>query len=242
MKVNLEKELIRQNRRIATPENLLLLQEYDRLGVEIADSEILSRLGINGAVKEGKKLQQGIDDRIRETQKFNQERVFHISQIEALCKKYHLRFLSARLYMGSIDRVLPVKISQFEIAHNINCNKENSFIVAPKKSFKLEQSPKDPILFYKINDEFFYMIHKWGNDLSLTRRLFPLLSTNWFSVLLIMSCAGLLCLFWSLVIKGEQALSACLGVTIMVPAIICFVAFSDIRFVSRNVWNSQYED
>lgn len=242
MKVNLEKELIRQNKKIATPESLLLLQEYDRLGSEIAESEILSRLGINSAAKEGKQLRQTIDGRATETKKFNQERVFHISQIQALCEKYHLRFLSTQLYRGSIDESLPAKISQFEIAYSVNCNKENSFIVAPKKSFKLEQSPKDPILFYQINKEYFYLVHKWGNDLSLSRRLFPLLSKNWFSVLLIMSCAALLCLFWSLTIKGPESLSVYTGITIMVPAIVCLVAFSDIRFVSRNVWDSEFED
>lgn len=200
MKVNLEKELMRQNARIALPKELLLIKEYDRLGPGVSNSEILQRVGINRSAQEGQKIKYVIDRMKHEASRFKPERVYHISQIEGLCKKYHLRFLPSNLFKGSVDIDLPSKISQFEVAYDVRCQQTNSFVVAPASSFKLKERPKDPLFFYKINDQFYYLVHKWGNDLSVFRRVYALF-TNPFWCLLVAFSAILIisvpCIYFS---------------------------------------------
>ena len=43
-------------------------------------------------------------------------------------------------------------------------------IVAPSKLFKLENAD-DPLLFAPMGNDYFYLIHKWGNDLHPLRKL-----------------------------------------------------------------------
>lgn len=178
MTINLEKELIRQNKIILSNSELLKVAEYERQPT-LTENTILQRLGINETILTGREIKKKLNDKIEQTKKFNQERVFHISQIKALCLKYYLRFLQVEYYKGAIDEHLPFKIGTFEHAHGITLNKNNTYIVAPPESFKLEERPKDPLMFYKINSEYFYLVHKWGNDLSITQRLKSVFSTGY---------------------------------------------------------------
>lgn len=187
--VNLEKELSRQSVSKVNASELLLINEYDRLGSDVANNEILDRVGVNNAVIEGKRLSDQKNDYLKQAQRFNLDKVYHISQIEKVCKKYRLRFLPSAMFKGNIDPVLVDKISTFEITYGVQCksviadrwdryDKErgnNTFIAAPASSFALQEKPKDPLFFYKINEEYYYLIHKWGNDLSLFRRIGNLL-------------------------------------------------------------------
>lgn len=243
MKVNLEKELIRQNRRIAAPKELLLINEYDRLGSEVANDSVLHKIGINAASIAGKELKEKIAGLKGQSEKFNPVRVFHISQIEALCKKYYLKFLPSHLYKGSIDPLLPAKISQFEIAYSADCNKSNCFIAAPRSSFNLEEKPKDPLLFYKINEEYYYLIHKWGNDLSITRRLLPLFATTWFTVLALLSFSICLALFIRSFLTDGIDKTIAIGIPIIVALVMCVpILIEGGSFISKNKWNSKFTD
>jgi len=193
--IDLEKALIKQNKSVVTSKELLEVMEFERRG-ELLQSKSLDRMGITNALKEGKAIKSRVDTNKEQTLKFDQSRVFHISQIEKTCNKYYLRFLPTAYYKGTLDEKLPFKVATFELAHGVELESyqdydslgmqfyydmlnrkqekqkvNNSYIMAPKESFNLEQRPKDPLLFYKINDEYFYLIHKWGNDLSIARRL-----------------------------------------------------------------------
>lgn len=44
-------------------------------------------------------------------------------------------------------------------------------IIAPSKLFKLEDKD-DPLLFAPIGNNYYYLIHKWGNDLNPLRKWF----------------------------------------------------------------------
>lgn len=242
MKVNLEKELIRQNRKIAAPAELLLINEYDRLGSEIADDAVLNRIGLNSAVKEGQKLKERFGNLEQQTRKFNPERVFHISQIEALCHKYYLRFLPASRFRGAIDNKLPGQIAQVEIAYKIECDQANTFIVAPASSFKLEQRPKDPLLFYRINDEYYYLIHKWGNDLNIFRRILPMFTYKTVSILTVLVVGFLLgapLFFW----VGGEGGQVSGGIFWGLAAVVSFIMTTESKaaFLDRDSWDSEIE-
>lgn len=244
--INLEKKLIKENKRLATPKELLLINEYDK-HAGLVDNDVLSRIGLNDQVKAGKNLKERVSEKQKQTHKYNKDRVFHISQIKAICEKYHLRFLSARYYKGIIDEQLPEKITTFEVAYNEKCSKGTTYIVAPKNSFEIERKPKDPLMFYQINDEYYYLIHKWGNDLNILRRLLPYLAKPFWSMLTI---AFVFTLPFLLIPKAGFTVYCILA---------CFALFaltiwnsiegwdnnerwSDAcRLVDRNEWNSSYD-
>ena len=50
-----------------------------------------------------------------------------------------------------------------------NTKLEGFKIIAPSKLFKLENYD-DPLLFAPIGNGYYYLIHKWGNDLSPLRK------------------------------------------------------------------------
>lgn len=110
--INLEKSLIRENKKLNTPKELLLIKEYDKF-TELADNDVLSRVGLNKTLISGKGIKNRIDNSFEETKRFNQNRVFHISQIKSICDKYYLRFLSTEKYNGIIDDQLPIKNLSF---------------------------------------------------------------------------------------------------------------------------------
>jgi hypothetical protein len=220
--VNLEKRLIKQNKSIVTAKELLKINEYEQLAVNMGESEeeTLSRIGMATIYKDGKAKKLSLEASKKETSTFNQERVFHISQIKSLCNKYSLKFLPSYYYKGTVDSALPLKVSQFEIANDVKVQSskvvfnswsrtdwqgntergvdlefvqrvnQTAYIMAPKGSFELTSQPKDPLFFYKINEEYYYLIHKWGDDLSILRRISSFCRNYLFGCLLIL-LAGL---------------------------------------------------
>lgn len=223
---------------MATPKELLLINEYDKF-TPLVENDALSRVGLNQALKLGMNIKSRINRKREHTKTFAQERVFHISQIEGICKKYRLRFLPTRLYRGVIDNELPTRISTFEIAYDIKCNDRNTRIVAPIESFELEKKPKDPLMFYEINDEYFYLIHKWGNDLSLGRAILPLFENSlfcWLSIPLVFSA-----LFLIGFKVGVIATTTSFLVSSFIQITSWAIAEGPMRFLKLNEWNSEYK-
>lgn len=197
LEINLEQELMKQNlSTILTPVQLLQHNQYNTLGT-LESNDVLRRLGLNKNLSEGKKIHQTIHTNLKQIEKFDKKRVFHISQIEKICNKYMLKFLPISYYKGKIDADLPQKIVNFELIYGEFVTQTNSFIIAPKESFNLQKKPKDPLFFYKINDEYFYLIHKWGNDLNIFNRIKSLLYQFPQSIIFVLMTifCGILCKF-----------------------------------------------
>ncbi len=257
--IKLDQKLIKQNPKIYVDSDLLKIKELEKLGKD-SFSDSLSRIGVNSHLKQVDSLVKGLNKLKAETECFDQERVFHITQIKSIAKKYHLKFLDSFRYEGSIDKDVPAKIDAFEINHNIKLQSDyefnyyghkdpkdsnNSYILAPAKSFKLDERPKDPLLFYKINQEYYYLIHKWGNDLNPLRRLFPFLSTNLFNILsfpLIGFLVGLIvCFIFNANNVGYW--STCTVLFILGGFIAGIIQLeSNFRWVHKNDWRSPYKE
>jgi hypothetical protein len=252
--VNLEKELLKQNARVNSPSELLKIKEYERLGSDICEDEILNRIGINKAAKDGLYAKEHNRKIEKHLQKYNQERVFHISQIESLCKKYHLRFLSSHYYSGSIDKNLANKISTYEVAYGEICKEENTYIAAPKSAFTLQSKPKDPLFFKGIGYNYYYLIHKWGNDLSIFRRCLNWLSSPFIIPVIYFGLfLGLFIYYhdWKdydlilNVVLCFLALIICAGIYASIVGIKYLIKGEDeftLRIVPKNNWNSFYND
>ncbi len=96
------------------------------------------------------------------------DKIYHINQIKKICVTYRLRFLDTKFFKGEMPYEAISKIKCLEKEHHIKI--EGFKIIAPAQLFKLENYD-DPLLFAPIGNGYYYLIHKWGNDLSPYRRL-----------------------------------------------------------------------
>lgn len=94
--------------------------------------------------------------------------IFHVSQIKKVCIDYRLRFLDSNLFKNVIPEEAITKISALEKNHETKL--EGFKIIAPSKAFQLIYYD-DPLLFAPLGNDYYYLIHKWGNDLTWYRKL-----------------------------------------------------------------------
>ena len=108
--------------------------------------------------------------------------IFMIDQIEKLAIDYRLRFLQAKHFSGTFEATVAMKIREFAKSTNSPMDAHslpnNYYILAPAQMFTLRSEkyvrPRvelDPVIFYQIDNKHYRMIHKWGNDFSIFRRL-----------------------------------------------------------------------
>ena len=96
------------------------------------------------------------------------DKIYHINQIKEVCIDYRLRFLDSKYFKGDIPQEAFQKISEMEMRHNLEI--KGFKIIAPSKLFKLKDKD-DPLLFAPIGNNYYYLIHKWGNDLHPLRKI-----------------------------------------------------------------------
>lgn len=100
--------------------------------------------------------------------KLESAKIYHISEIKKVCVQYRLRFLDQSFYKLKLPAEAEQKINLLNKMHDTYLH---SFkIIAPAKSLKLENYD-DPLLFVPIGNNYYYFIHKWGNDLHSLRKI-----------------------------------------------------------------------
>lgn len=100
--------------------------------------------------------------------KLETDKVYHISEIKKICVQYRLRFLDRSFYKLKLPVEAEDKINLLNKIHHTHLH---SFkIIAPAKSLKLENYD-DPLLFTPIGNDYYYFIHKWGDDLHSLRKI-----------------------------------------------------------------------
>lgn len=101
-------------------------------------------------------------------EKLYSKKIFHIAEIKKICVDYRLRFLDSSFFKGKIPNIALEKIDVLQKEHQTNlCDFK---IMGPSSIFQLKKKD-DPLLFVKISKNYYYLIHKWGNDLSAIRRV-----------------------------------------------------------------------
>ncbi len=101
-------------------------------------------------------------------EKLDPKKIFHINDIKKVCVDYRLRFLDSSFFKGKIPNVVLEKIDFLQKEHQTNLN--NFKIMGPSSIFQLEKKD-DPLLFVRLSKHYYYLIHKWGNDLTGLRRI-----------------------------------------------------------------------
>lgn len=77
-------------------------------------------------------------------------------------------FLDSRYFKSTLPSEALQKIKALEKTHQTEL--KGFKILAPSKLFKLENAD-DPLLFAPIGNDYYYLIHKWGNDLHPLRKM-----------------------------------------------------------------------
>lgn len=191
-KVNLEEKMVASKARTISKisrekessENLLDQVQNILSDLQHEDENLLKSVGLSKAIDNAHELKQKSEELKVKAANIRNPRIFTEAEIKRIAINYGLRFLPSTLYKGSLPNDLAQKIKEFKSlglkqgvykwkeAESVYGNRymsEAYFILAPKKSFELQEKPEDPLFFARLADGTYYLIHKWGNDLSYWR-------------------------------------------------------------------------
>ncbi|MEM9000848.1 MAG: hypothetical protein AAGB24_11345 [Bacteroidota bacterium] len=169
--------------------------------------------------------------------------IFHIDHIRETCIDYRLRFLDSKYFKGPIPQSAISKIKNLEKQHGIEL--KGFKIMAPSKLFKLEDKD-DPLLFAPIGNGYFYLIHKWGNDLHPLRKLLVLPFRNIVNLalfVLFISYFATLLVPNGLFSKSDTAAEFWIIYFFMfkcIASVVIFYGFALGKNFNPAIWNSKY--
>ena len=179
---------------------------------------------------------------------WDEDRMYTSETIRSLCVKYRLRFLDSALFQGEIPYEAIRKIKSLEEEKDVSIR--NFKIMAPSKLFKLQDAKEDPLLFAEVGKDKFYLVHKWGNDMSWYRKLlsWPLRNvTNLFAmtaiiagVLSMMVPNGWLTHFETAPFFNGFRILFFVWTTVFLSGILSYLWFASNQEFSSAQWNSKY--
>ena len=170
-------------------------------------------------------------------------RVYHLETIKKVCIDYRLRFLDLKYFKGALPEAAYDQIDAVEKQHQTSLS--DFKIMAPSILFRLVRTD-DPLLFVPMGNDHYYLIHKWGNDLSPFRKamVWPFKSV-WTLLLTLLAVSYALTLitpmglftktpdastFWMLYFFMFKALAS----------IVLFVGFALGKNFNPAIWNNKY--
>jgi hypothetical protein len=248
--IDLEKQLLKQNSNVTKEEEILMKNVQDILtNATSADNEVLNLFGNVDNIRKMNTI-NAVKNKVSHLE---QGRIFTTDQIKAIAIKYRLRFLSTKLYKGELPYEAISKIREFKKENPTLVSKSEEYsmwrittntgmrILAPAESFDLQERPKDPLLFVELGNDKWFLLHKWGNDLSITRWLTSLPLRNWFT----------LALTSGLILGG--IIKFCFFIAhpaMIIPGVISAIALIIVNvynileegLTSSNLWSSPFKD
>ena len=100
--------------------------------------------------------------------KIETKNIFHLNDIKNVCISYRLRFLDIKYFKGELPESAHEAIEMLEEKHDTILSDYK--IMAPSVLFRLAKQD-DPLLFVPMGNQYYYLVHKWGNDLQPMRKL-----------------------------------------------------------------------
>lgn len=160
-KVNIRKELQSQEEKVSWGENLVyqikswLIEDY------LDEGDIL------------KNVNNSLPNSLHTTNFTQVENLpfeeFQFGQIKKVAIRYGLRFLPTFYFKGEIPSEAIFKIKS--VQNQYQTKMKEFYILAPDNMFKLKDRNADPLLFVRLKNGNFGLIHQWGGDLSLWNRI-----------------------------------------------------------------------
>ncbi len=174
----------------------------------------------------------------------DKDRIFQSKEIKKICIDYRLRFLDSKYFKGRYPQEALDEIKYLENKHHITL--ESFKIIAPSKMFVLEKAD-DPLLFTPIGNDYYYLIHTWGNDLHPLRKLlmWPYKSFENLIVLIVLLSLLATALIPDGLFTKKQDFSQDLMVFFFmfksIAAIVLFYGFALGKNFNTAIWNSKYD-
>ena len=176
--------------------------------------------------------------------KIDSNRLFHVDQIRKICIDYRLRFLDFNFFKGGVPDEAYTKLKEFELNHpDLDLNIK---MMAPTKLFQLENYD-DPLMFVSLGNNYYYLIHKWGNDMSYFRKIFMWPFKNIYNILVYIAIISLF--FTTFVPDGIffyknnpeiQFFVVFLFMFKSLAAIFIYFGFAMGKNFNENIWNSKF--
>ncbi len=172
------------------------------------------------------------------------QNIFHLKQIEKICVDYRLRFLDSKYFKGKFPNEALAQIKYLENKHEITL--DGYKIIAPSKMFILEKAD-DPLLFAPMGNDYFYLIHKWGNDLHPMRKwlMWPYKSfENLITAIVLISLLITLLIPDGLFTKKQTFSQDVMVFFFMfksIAAVVLFYGFALGKNFNTAIWNSKYD-
>lgn len=169
-------------------------------------------------------------------------RIFSIENIKKVCIDYRLRFLESARFKNHFPEEALAEIRQLENLHHTRL--AHFMIMAPTHAFRLDNYD-DPLLFVPLGNDYFYLVHQWGNEINAWRKwlVLPFRNLGWFAFFCVLLS---LALTWMIPINR-------LGAKIHLAQVIVFLfAFKSVfavamygffmrgRNFSSSMWNSRF--
>ena len=169
--------------------------------------------------------------------------IFHIDNIKNTCIDYRLRFLDLKYFKNDLPQEAFDKIARLEAVHGTTLS--GFKIMAPSKLFRLKNTD-DPLLFVPIGNDYFYLIHQWGDDLSPFRKLFMWPFKNiWNLMVLIMGISWIATSLTTMAIFSKPTYWSTYWMVYFfmfkaIAAIVLFYGFALGKNFNPAIWNSKY--
>lgn len=227
--------------------NQLLKYRSKRIAEEAVMDEVYSIFSENEKRRE--KIISNLENATSENcnefslEELEASKIFHLGDIKKLCITYRLRFLDSHYFKGSFPEEAVSEIRKLENTHNISLT--NFKIVAPAKLLKLENAD-DPLLFAPMGNDYFYLVHKWGNDLHPLRKLLMWPYRNFenlvFTVFVLsVFLTAITPLGWFTKTGGmQEEILLFLFIFKMVAGIVLYYGFAKGKNFNGAIWNSKY--
>ncbi len=172
------------------------------------------------------------------------DNIFHIKQIEKICVDYRLRFLDTKYFKGKYPQEAVAQIKYLENKHKTTL--DGFKIIAPSKMFVLEKAD-DPLLFAPMGNGYFYLIHKWGDDLHPLRKwlVWPYKSFENLIVGIILASVVATFLIPDGLFTKKQSMSQDIMVFFFmfksIAAVVLFYGFALGKNFNTAIWKSKYD-
>jgi len=169
--------------------------------------------------------------------------IFHIDNIKNTCIDYRLRFLDLKYFKNDLPQEAFDKIARLEAVHGTTLS--GFKIMAPSKLFRLKNTD-DPLLFVPIGNDYFYLIHQWGDDLSPFRKLFMWPFKNiWNLMVLILGISWIATSLTPMAIFSKTTSWSTYWMVYFfmfkaIAAIVLFYGFALGKNFNPAIWNSKY--
>lgn len=171
-------------------------------------------------------------------------KIFHLDQIREVCIDYRLRFLDLKYFKGNVPKEAIAKISALEKIHDTTL--DNFKVMAPSVLFRLKKAD-DPLLFVPLGNKYFYLIHKWGDDLSFFRKAWAWSFKNIWNLLItvmVVSFFATLITPYQIFTKSPTPSTFWMLFFFMfkaIASIVLFYGFALGKNFNPAIWNNRYD-